>query len=100
MVLNKLTKNYKKTECDLITHKKQIKHFKLQIDQNVLGQKNQVNFLGVIIDNKLNRESHVKKVCSKLARGSWAVLQLRNYVHKATLRILYISLIQSQLILY
>ena len=52
----------------------------------------------VIIDNKLNWESHIKRVCSILARGSWAVLQLRNYVDKATLRMIYFSLIQSHLI--
>ena len=73
VVLNQLTINYKKTEYILIT-KKANKHFKLQIDQNVLEQKNQVKYLGVIVDNKLNWESHIKRVCSKLARRSWAVL--------------------------
>ena len=54
--------------------------------------------MGVIIDNKLNWESRIKRVCSKLALGSWAVLQLRNYVDKATLRMMHFSLIQSHLI--
>ena len=54
--------------------------------------------MGVTIDYKLNWESHIKRVCSNLAQGSWAVLQLRNYVDKATLRMIYFSLIQSHLI--
>ena len=62
MVRNNLTINYKKTEYILITNKKQIKRFKMQIDQNVLEQKNQGKYLGVIIDNKLNWESRINRV--------------------------------------
>jgi len=40
---------------------------------------------------------YIQLVCSKLSRGSWTLLKLRNYVNTKTLKIVYHSLVYSHL---
>ena len=95
--INKLSINYSKSEFMIIT-KKQFKHkFEVVIEDNKTNQKSFVKYLGILIDDKLNWKHQVKQICSKIARGSWALYHLRNYVDKQTVKMVYYSLVYSHL---
>jgi len=64
--------------------------FNLSINGIYLNEVNSVKYLGVHIDNKLSWKKHVANLCSKVAKGSWALTKLRKYVnHKTLLSISY-----------
>ena len=86
MRINKLSINYSKSEFMIIT-KKQFKHkFEAVIEDNKIQQKSFVKYLGILRDDKLNWKPQVKRICSKIARGSWALYHIRNYVDKQTMK--------------
>ena len=58
-----------------------------------MEQVNEIKYLGVILNDKFSWKSHIQHVCSKLSRGSWALLKLRNYVDTTTLKTVYYALI-------
>ena len=97
MRINKLSINYSKSEFMIIT-KKQFKHkFEVVIEDNKIKQKLFVKYLSILIDDKLNWKHQVKQICSKIARGSWALYHIRNYVDKQTMKRVYYSLVYSHL---
>ena len=97
MRINKLSINYSKSEFMIIT-KKQFKHkFEVVIEDNKIKQKSFVKYLGILIDDKLNWKHQVKQICSKIARGSWTLYHIRNYVDKQTMKMVYYSLVYSHL---
>ena len=78
MNANKLTINYFKSDFMLVTNQKIKSKFKLEMNNNVITESDSVKYLGVIIDNQLNwKTRHIKHICSKIARGSWALTELR-----------------------
>ena len=95
--INKLSINYIKLEFIIIT-KKQFKHkFEIVIQENKIKQKSFVKYLGILIDDKLNWKHQVKQICSKIARGSWALYHIKNNVDKQTMKMVYYSLVYSHL---
>ena len=97
MRINKLSINYSKSEFLIIT-KKLFKHkYEIVIENNEIKQKLFVKYLGILIDDKLNWKHQVKQICSKIARGSWALYHLRSYVDKQTMKMLYYNLVYSHL---
>ena len=97
MNANKLTINYSKSNFMLFTNKKKKSIFKLEINNNQITESDSVKYLGVIIDNKLIWKTHIEYICSKIAKGSWAVTRLKKYVSKQTLIKIYYSMIYSLL---
>ena len=98
MKINQLTINYKKTNFMIFTRKKKISSpLSIRIGQNIINHKTKVKYLGVVIDEKMSWKNHVNYLCSKLAKGCWAISKLRNYVDHHTSRILYYSLIYPHL---
>ena len=94
---NKLSINFSKSEF-MIKAKKQFKHkFEIVIEDNKINQKSFLKYLGILIDDKLNWKHQVKQICSKIARGSWALYHIRNYVDKQTMTMVYYSLVYSHL---
>jgi len=39
-----------------------------------------MKYLGITFDNKLTWKPHIQHTCTKLAGGSWTLLNIRNYV--------------------
>ena len=97
MCLNKLSINYTKTEFLLITKKRNNVDFNITMNNHKIERKSHVKYLGVIIDDALLREPHIKQVCSKISRGSFAILKLRKYVSKNIFKCVYYALINSHL---
>ena len=70
---------------------------KVSIDNNPIKQSHHIKYLGVVIDDNLNWKQQIKEQCSKVARGSWALNQLKHFVDEQTLRSVYHCLIYSHL---
>ena len=95
---NQLTINYNKTNFMIFTRKKKISSpLSIRIGQNVINHKTNMKYLGVVIDEKMSWKNRVNYLCSKLAKGCWAISKPRNYVDLHTSRILYYSLIYPHL---
>ena len=70
---------------------------KIEIGKHVLEQVDQIKYLGVNFDEKLTWKIYIQYICNRLSSGSWALLNLRNYVGIDTLKAVYYSLIYSHL---
>lgn len=97
MKINKLSLNYNKTKCMLITTQKSQLLLDISIGNHSIEQVSSLKYLGVIFDDKLCWKQHIQHICSKLSSGSWALLRLRNYVSLSTLKMVYYSLVYSHL---
>ena len=95
--VNKLSINFNKTEFMVVTTKQNKPELKVSIDNNPIKQSHHVKYLDVLIDDNLNWKQQIKEQCSKVARGSWALNQLKHFVDEQTLRSVYHCLIYSHL---
>ena len=86
MSLNKLSINYNKTEFMVISNRTKQLKLKLKINKYEIKQKQETKYLGVLIENTLTRKAHIKLVCTKLARGCFALVKLQNLVNLSTLK--------------
>ena len=71
--------------------------FKIKIGQNEIIQKDNIKYLGIIIDNKINWTQHINYLNAKLCKDSWVISKLKKYVNIHTLKIIYHSLIYYHL---
>ena len=69
------------------------KHFEIKLQQNVLNRVRNVKYLGMLIDDGLNWERHIKQLSLQLSKSSALISRLRNFVDTETLKLLYYSLI-------
>ena len=81
----------------VVTTKQNKPELKVSIDNNPIKQSHHIKYLGVLIDDNLNWKQQIKEQCSKVARGSWALNQLKHFVDEQTLRSVYHCLIYSHL---
>ena len=54
-------------------------------------------FLGIYLDSKLNFKTHINHLSSKISKTICIMYRLRNYMPSDTLKMLYVSLVQSYL---
>ncbi|MEC8569017.1 MAG: reverse transcriptase domain-containing protein [Pseudomonadota bacterium] len=94
---NKLTLNVYKT-CFLLIHRRREKlSLQLSLNGAPISQKEEVKYLGVILDHKLSWKSHINSCTSNLSKCLWAVPRLRRYTNTSTLRLVYYALGYSYL---
>ena len=72
------------------------KHFEIKLQQNVLNRVRNVKYLGMLIDDGLNWDPHIKQLSLQLSKSSAIIYRLRNFVDTETLKLLYYSLIYSR----
>ena len=100
-IANKLTLNLKKTKLMLFNKQKlkpnALKKFKLNINKTNIEQVDQIKYLGVILDNKLNWHSHIEYMCTKLSRAAGVIFKMRNILPRRALLMIYNSLGASYL---
>ena len=94
---NKLLINLSKTNTMLFSNKRGNPKLHVCIEDTLLEEKQNVTFLGVIIDNKLQWRDHIKLVCSKISKSIGILCYLRHAYPIHILRLLYMSLIFSYL---
>ena len=72
-------------------------NFNIKIGSDDLTESEELTFLGVIIDNKLNFSSHFKKVYAKMKKGLNGLIMVKNQLsYRAKLNV-YHGLIHSHL---
>lgn len=76
MTENKLEVAHHKTEMVLVSNCKQIGTAQIEFGGNVTTSKRQVKYLGVMIDDRLNFNSHVDYVCAKAAKAQNAIARI------------------------
>ena len=96
---NKISLNISKTNYMLIDNyinASTNKHFEIKLQPNVLNRVRNVKYLGVLIDDGLNWESHIKQLFLQLSKTSAIIYRLRNLVDTETLKLLYCNLVYSR----
>ena len=81
----------------VVTTKQNKPELKVSIDNNPIKQLHLIKYLGVLRDDNLNWKLQIKEQCSKVARGSWALTQLKHFVDEQTLKSVYHCLLYSHL---
>ena len=95
-IANKLTLNVNKTNYMIISNR--ISNYdplayNLYINQNPLECKSNVKFLGVILDNKLNFNEHIKYVCNKVSKSIGVINSIKSFIPLNVLKSLYYSFV-------
>ena len=67
-----------------------------KIGSDVIKASKSVKLLGIMIDNKLNFNEHVSKLCKKASQKLHALARISNYMSSAKLRLLMKAFIESQ----
>ena len=90
---NKLVINLKKTHLMLFTNNKRPQEITLNIDGNMITEKSESKFLGVIVDNKLTWQGHIKYISGKVSKSLSIIRYLRYIFPKHILKTLYLTLV-------
>ena len=85
MLIEGRRKSHTSNECNIHIGKHKLEHV------------SEIKYLGMMFDDKLTWKPHIKQLCTKLSRGSWAILKLRNYVNLSALKAVYYSFVYSHL---
>lgn len=73
---NKLKVAHNKTEMVLVSNCKQIGTAQIEFDGCLTTSKRQVKYLGVMIDDRLNFNSHIDYICDKASRSQAAIARI------------------------
>ena len=95
--INKLSLNIKKRNYILFHDgNKKVDNLGLEIwiDNVNVNQVDQIKFLGVVINSRLNWNDHIKTVCSKVSKSTGILHRTRKNSNVDTLLLLYQTLIQ------
>lgn len=76
MTENKLKVAHHKTEMVLVSNCKQIGIAQIEFDGCLTSSKRQVKYLGVMIDDRLNFNSHIDYICEKASRSQGALARI------------------------
>lgn len=88
---NKLTINVSKTVYMISTSQNNNLDFRINIDNIVLNQVNDIKFLGVIIDDKLTWKQHLYYLNNKLSQITGVFYKLRYCMTNECIKLLYMS---------
>ena len=78
---NQLTLNVEKT-CYSVFTNKVVPHMTLSINNKVLKREKSVKYLGMFLDEKLNWNSHIDYICTKLIQLAGASSYISQFIHK------------------
>ena len=70
----------------------------MYINKNPIERKSSTQFLGIIIDNKLNWSAHITYTKNKISKSIGIIYKIRKFMDKQTLRNMYFSFIYPYLI--
>jgi len=94
---NKLSLNISKTKYMLITNKHvSTKSFVINVNSNRIERTLTYKYLGVIVDEKLTWKDDCKQLCCTISKYVGVMYKVKHYVNNQALRMLYHSLINSQ----
>ena len=94
LLANKLSLNVKKTHYMVFTKKMVARNvITIKMNGQAINEVNKTEFLGVIIDNKINWKDHIKYIAGKVSQGVGMMIKARQYLRKEGLLSLYHTLI-------
>ena len=76
----------------LFTNRTRPESISLNIDDNVITVKKETKFLGVIVDNQLNWNAHIKHISNKVSKSVAILRFLRDIFPKHILKTPYLTL--------
>ena len=96
---NKLSLNVKKTKFLIIkSNRKNLSYnFNIKFGSQIIQQTDQITYLGVIIDSKLNWKPHLDFISNKISSGCWALYKFKKYLNKKSLKQIYYGLVHQKL---
>nr|CAI5860927.1 unnamed protein product [Callosobruchus analis] len=89
---NSLTINTNKTHCILFRHKRNKNEYpeKINLDGIHIIYSDSLSFLGVVIDEFMSWEQHIKSLCMKLSKACYTLKELKKIVsHEALIQAYY-----------
>ena len=86
---NKLSLNYTKTSCLLISPQVNNLELVVRINGNHIKISDAVKYLGITLQPKLRWYNHINILCKKLSRPSGIIAKLRHYVDNKILLVIY-----------
>ena len=89
---NRLFINYSKTKFLLFNRTAKKSEFSVKVNGFVIEQSENIKYLGLILDDKLNWKAHLKCLKSKLSRSCFMMSKLRYFLDTSTLKMVYYSL--------
>ena len=89
---NEMKSNNDKCHLLIINHEHNI----INIGEDEISGENQVKLLGITVDNKLNFNEHVNKLCKKASQKLHALARIAKYMDTNKLKILMKTFIESQ----
>ena len=95
--INKLTTNYSKSKYIIFTKKRTQHIFNIKMDKHTLDRVNEIKYLGVTLDNKLNWKPHLQSVRLKISQGSYIISKLKHYIDIDVLKMIYYSTVYPHL---
>ena len=84
------------SKCHLMCLGQNTVNEKFVYDNIEMKNSKEKKILGVIIDNILRFESHVKNLCKKASQKTWALPRLINYLNDSEKKMIFNALIKSQ----
>ena len=95
---NSLTLNLSKSVAMMFKHKHSVgKITGLQIEQVTLPLVKETKFLRVWLDDELNWNSHLNKLCANIKRNVYLLRNHKNTLDYHTLKLIYLAQIQSHI---
>ena len=97
---NKISLNTKKTEIIIFRSKNKAtikKHLNFRLSGQKVNLSSQVKYLGLILDQHLTWDSHLKTLSLKLNRAAGMLAKIRHYVPRDVLHSIYYAIFNSHL---
>ena len=97
LIVNRLSLNISKTNFVVFhPYNKPIKqNITLKIKRKAISEKNNVKYLGILVDNGLTWKAQIDSISKKVSRAIGVLYKIRPYVNTSILKTLYYSLIYS-----
>lgn len=90
---NKLSLNLSKSKMMIFGNGNSNAHEAIQIEGVVIERVHEIKFLGVIIDDRITWNSHIKYITTKISRSISVIAKVKNILNIKALHTLYCSLI-------
>ena len=90
--LNKLSLNITKTNYMIFCKTKYKDNIQISIGNKLIDKVSETNFLGVIVDDQLNWQSHIKQIVTKLHKNYYIIKKASRLLSMASFTMLYNSL--------
>jgi hypothetical protein len=90
---NQLALNASKTNYIVFSGKRKIRIDGISVNGTILTHKNEVNFLGIIIDQTLSWRPHIEAICLKISKSTGVLRKINRHLSKTSMILLYNSLV-------